>query len=338
VEVHRLFGEQAEVLGRSRKTLGDLRANVRSLAHSLGPISQVARAIRRSRADIVHTNSLKTHVLGGIAARLCGRPLIWDVRDILPPGPARRMLLAVARLTRPHVVAMSQAVADFLGPAGCPTTVVHGGRSPEHFVRGEPGPGLREELGLGPDDLVIVVVARLTPWKGHMVLLDAFRAIHREHPRARLLIVGAPTFWETGYEAELRERAEELGCGEAVRWLGFREDIPELLALSDLMVLPSDTEPFGIAIVEAMIAGKPVVVCDTGGPREIVVEGGTGLVVPTWQVGPLADAIDALLSDPVRARRMGEAGRARALEHFDIRQGVRRIEELYVRLVDGRKR
>jgi glycosyltransferase involved in cell wall biosynthesis len=69
-----------------------------------------------------------------------------------------------------------------------------------------------------------------------------------------------------------------------------------------------------------------------------VVEGGTGLVVPTWQVGPLADAIDALLSDPVRARRMGEAGRARALEHFDIRQGVRRIEELYVRLVDGRKR
>jgi glycosyltransferase involved in cell wall biosynthesis len=193
-------------------------------------------------------------------------------------------------------------------------------------------------LGLGPDDLVIVVVARLTPWKGHMVLLDAFRAVHREHPRARLLVVGAPTFWETSYETTLRERAEELGCGEAVRWLGFREDIPQLLALSHLMALPSASEPFGIAIVEAMIAGKPVVVCDTGGPREIVVDGETGLVVPTWQVGPLADAIDALLSDPVRARRMGEAGRARALEHFDIRQGVRRIEELYVRLVDGRKR
>jgi glycosyltransferase involved in cell wall biosynthesis len=338
VEVHRLFGEQPEVLARSRETLGDLWPNLRSLGHSLGPVGQVWRAIRRSRADVVHTNSLKTHVLGGVAARLCGRPLIWDVRDILPPGPARRMLLAVARLTRPHLVAMSQAVADSLRPAGCATTVVHGGRSPEHFVRCEPAPELREELGLSPEDLVIAVVARLTPWKGHMVLLDAFRAVHREHPRARLLVVGAPTFWDPGYEATLRERAAELGCGEAVRWLGFREDIPQLLALSDLMVLPSDTEPFGIVIVEGMIAGKPVVVCDTGGPPEIVADDETGLVVPTWQVGPLADAICALLSDPARARRMGEAGRARALQHFDIRQGVRRIEELYGRLVNGRKR
>lgn len=333
VEIHRVFDSNYELLQRSRDTLGKAGANFRSGLESVRPIARIAGVLRRSRVDIVHTNSLKTHVLAGMAARLCGRPLIWDVRDILEPGPARRLLVAQARLVRPHIVAMSQAVADFLSPAHCDTTVVHGGRSPEHFVRCEPSDALRQELGLTPDNEVMVVIARLTPWKGHMVLLDAFRAVHRERPQARLLVVGAPTFWESSYEDELRERTVDLGCADAVRWLGFRDDIPEILALCDLMVLPSQTEPFGIVVVEAMIAGKPVVVCDTGGPPEIVVNGETGLVVPTWQVGPLADALVALLSDPARARRLGEAGRERAVSHFDIRHAVRQIEAVYDRLL-----
>jgi glycosyltransferase involved in cell wall biosynthesis len=298
----------------------------------------MARTPRRHRVDLVHTNSLKTHILGGLAARLARLPLVWDVRDILEPGPARRLLVRVARLTRPHIVAMSGAVAEFLEPAHCATTVVHGGRSPEHFVQADPSPRLREELALTEGDEVITVVARLTPWKGHMVLLDAFRAVHVERPRARLLVVGAPTFWEETYRHDLQERAEALGCAEAIRWLGFRDDIPQLLALSDVMVLPSFNEPFGIVIVEAMIAGKPVVVCDSGGPPEIVLDGVTGLIVPTRKVGPLADALVELLSDPERSREMGEQGRRRALEHFDSRASVRRIEGLYDEIMAGKKR
>lgn len=329
IEIVRLFSESEELLERSRDTLGQVRSNLRSLRASVAPVRRVARILRQHRVDIVHTNSLKTHVLGGLAARLARKPLVWDVRDILDPGPARNLLVRLARLTRPHIVAMSAAVARFLEPAHCPTTVVHGGRSPDHFVQAEPSPDLRAELGLTETDEVITVIARLTPWKGHMVLLDAFRAVHAERPQARLLVVGAPTFWEETYLHELQERAAELGCGEAVRWLGFRDDIPALLALSDLMVLPSYSEPFGIVIVEAMIAGKPVIVCDTGGPPEIVADGLTGLVVATQKVGPLADAMAALLSDPERARRMGEAGRRRALERFDVRVGVREIEKIY---------
>jgi glycosyltransferase involved in cell wall biosynthesis len=329
VATHRVFAGDPEVLQRSRDTLGRFTADLRSLLGSVDPVRKLTRALGQSGADIVHTNSLKAHVLGGVAAWLTRRPLIWDVRDILDPGPARRFLLGLARLTRPHIVAMSQAVADHLAPAGCPTTVVHGGRSPEHFARCQPSSTLRGELGLGPGSEVIAVVARLTPWKGHMVLLDAFAAVHRERPQARLLVVGAPTFWESTYENRLRERAAELGCADAVRWLGFRDDIPQLLALSDLMVLPSRNEPFGIVIVEAMIAAKPVVVCDSGGPPEIVVHGETGLVVPTWEVGPLADAVCTLLDDPALARRMGEAGRERAVRHFDVREAVRQIEDIY---------
>lgn len=338
VEVVRPFSESEELLERSRETLGQVRSNLRSFRASVAPVRRLARELRRHDVDIVHTNSLKTHVLGGLAARMTGKPLVWDVRDILDPGPACRLLLRIARLTRPHIVAMSAAVAEFLKSAHCDTTVVHGGRSPEHFVKAEPSSRLRAELGLAEGDEVITVIARLTPWKGHMVLLDAFRAVHAERPQARLLVVGSPTFWEETYLHELQERAEELGCAEAVRWLGFRSDIPELLALSDMMVLPSFKEPFGIVVVEAMIAAKPVVACDSGGPPEIVEDGVTGLIVPTAKVGPLADAMLELLGDPERARQMGEAGRQRALTHFDIRVGVRKIEQLYEQIMDGRRK
>jgi len=328
-QIIRFFPEKEEVLERSRESLGDARANLRSLWRSLGLAHQLAGLLRRNRVELVHTNSLKTHVLGGLAAWMARKPLIWDVRDILDPGPARNMLLRVARLTRPHIIAMSAAVGRSLEPAHCPTTVVHGGRSPEHFAQVAPSEELRAQLGLTPDNEVIAVIARLTPWKGHMVLLDAFRAAHAERPQARLLVVGAPTFWEESYLGELQQHAAQLGCAEAVRWLGFRDDIPDVLALCDLMVLPSVNEPFGIVIVEAMVAGKPVIANDSGGPPEIVADGVTGLIVQTGQAGPLAEAILKLLSDPERAREMGRRGRERALEHFDIRRSVREIEDLY---------
>jgi len=334
-EIVRFFPESEEILERSRDTLGDSRSNLRSFSRSVGPVRQLARLLKRHRVDIVHTNSLKTHVLGGLAARMARKPLVWDVRDILDPGPARKLLLNVARLTRPHIIAMSAAVGRFLEPAHCATTVVHGGRSPEHFRQVAPSDELRAELGLTPDDEVITVIARLTPWKGHMVLLDAFRAVHVERPQARLVVVGAPTFWEETYLTELQERATDLGCADAIRWTGFRDDIPAILALTDLMVLPSFSEPFGIVIVEAMIAGKPVIVCDTGGPPEIVEDGATGLIVPTGKVGPLADAMVDLLSHPDRAHEMGQRGRERAVAQFDIRHSVRQIEDIYRRIMAG---
>ena len=335
-QIVRFFPESEEILERSRDTLGDSRSNLRSFGRSVGPVRQLARLLKRERVDLVHTNSLKTHVLGGLAARMARKPLIWDVRDILDPGPARRLLLNVARLSRPHIIAMSAAVGRFLEPAHCPTTVVHGGRSPEHFRQVPPSDALRAELGLTPDNEVITVIARLTPWKGHMVLLDAFRAVHVEHPQARLVVVGAPTFWEETYLTELQERAAYLGCAEAIRWTGFRDDIPDILALTDIMVLPSFSEPFGIVIVEAMVAGKPVIVCDSGGPPEIVEDGVTGLIVPTRKVGPLADAIVELLSHPCRAQEMGRRGRERAVEHFDIRRSVRQIEDIYRQIMQRR--
>lgn len=335
VAIHHVFDPDAELFGKSRQSLGRFRNTASSLAMSIKPVRRIARAIRESGADIVHTNSLKAHMLGGMAARLTSRRLIWDVRDILETGAAKRMLLWAAGLCKPHIVAMSGAVAENLSAARRPFTVVHGGRSPEHYVADGSPEAVAAELGLGPEHEKLAVVARLTPWKGHMLLLDAFASIHRERPQARLLVIGDTTFWEESYRDDLKKRAAKIGCADAVLWLGFRDDVATILAMSDMLVLPSFYEPFGIVIVEAMLAGKPVIAMDSGGPPEIVSDGETGIIAKTGSAGHLADAIASLLEDPARLRAMGEAGRQRAITHFDIRQAVRKIETIYEEMMNG---
>lgn len=326
VETHVIFPEGAKVFGHSRDAVGGLGARFTGTVQSVKPISDIRQALIEHQIDIVHTNDLKCHVLGGIAARMARRPLVWDVRDILEPGKARNLLVQVARMTKPHIVAMSGAVSQSLAPARCDTTIVLGARPIAKFRPLSPSHALRTELKLGVEDRVVVVIARLTPWKGHKVLLNAFSQVMRHEPNARLLVIGEPAYWNDSYPDELRQMAEDLRCAEAVRWLGHREDIPELLALAELLVLPSRDEPFGLVLIEAMAAGKPTIATRSAGPVEITVEGNTGLLVEHGNVDELAAAIGQLLADPERARKMGEAGRRRAVEMFDI---PRLVDELY---------
>jgi glycosyltransferase involved in cell wall biosynthesis len=224
-------------------------------------------------------------------------------------------------------------VAESLAEAGCDTTVVLGARPMDKYVPLPPDQKLREAIGLKTGDKVLSVVARLTPWKGHQTLLDAFRRVLDDEPDARLLVIGDAGFWTDDYTADLHRQAEDLGCAEAVYWLGFREDIPQLLALTDVMVLPSKDEPFGIVLVEAMAAGKPVIATRTGGPLDIVTEGVTGLLVEAGDAGQLADAILQLLGDPERAAAMGRAGRKRAEEHFDISRVLTQLYDVYDKML-----
>ena len=315
--------------GQSRDDLGSLWRRASGAAQSLQPVRRIRRALAECRVDIVHTNTLKCHILGGLAARLAGKPLIWDVRDILEAGAARSVLLAVAKRTRPHVVAMSSAVADSLASARCETTVVLGARPLDKYSPDAPDDQLRAAIGIEPTDKVLSVIARLTPWKGHTTLLEAFASVLPQEPAARLLVIGDTGFWESDYRDTLERLAEQLGCADAVRWLGFREDITELLALTDVVVLPSHNEPFGLVLIEAMAANKPVIATNTAGPLEIVASGATGLLVEHGDARQLADAMLELLGDPDRARTMGQAGRKRAEKLFDISRLMQQLYGVY---------
>ncbi len=290
-------------------------------------------ALQRSDAQLVHTNSLKTHFIGGIAARLGRLPLIWHVRDLLAEDEGYHLLRRAARLLRPHIIAISEVVAEQFGGLPADVTVIPNGIPLDKFCPDPPSPQLRSELGLTADDRVLLVVSRLTPWKGHMTLLEAVARLVDSWPRLKLVVVGEVAFWEADYEQQLKQRAAELGLIDHVIWTGLRSDVPELLRLCDIFVLPSVGEPFGRVIIEAMATGRPVVATESGGVPEVVVDGQTGLLVPPEDAQSLAGAIRTLLADGQRAQQMGVNGLARARQLFSADRVAQQVQELYQRIL-----
>ena len=213
--------------------------------------------------------------------------------------------------------------------AGAVTTVVNAVE-----VLPAPPPGrieaLRSELGLSAGQPVAAIIARVAPGKGHADTLDAFAAAARKLPSARLLLVGEGTR-AAGIEADIAAR----GLREKVRTLGFRQDVQDLLGLIDVFVHPSRKEPFGLGVLEAAAAGKPVVAYDDGGIPEIVVDGQTGFLVETGDRSALAAALLRLLEDGALARRMGEAGRERTAQHFRPDDAGARFAEVIMGLKRG---
>ncbi len=304
-------------------------ASARRALGALEPVTGLWREIGGLGPALVHTNSTKMHLVAGMAARLQGLPVVWHMRDLLTEAGARAWLQRAARMVRPHIIAISDAVAAQFEGLGCPVYVVRNGIPLERFTPGPVPQGLRAELGVPEGAPVACVVGRLTPWKGHEVLLRAWPAVQQRMPDARLIVVGEVAFWDDSYGLQLRALADELGIAGSVCWAGFREDVADVLRLSDLLVLPSIDEPFGRVIIEAMSVGLPVVATASGGVPEIVVDGETGLLVPPGEPEALADAIAAVFADEAGARAMGEAGRSRALEHFDVRRVARQVQAIY---------
>lgn len=186
------------------------------------------------------------------------------------------------------------------------------------------GGDVREEFGLGGDTRLLVTPARLEQEKGHQTLFEAFSRVLALHSNVFLLLAGTGTL-----AGVLREQAHEFGIDTHVRFLGQRTDVPRLLAQGTLCVLPSYEEPFGLALLEAMAVGVPVVACDAGGPRDIVADGETGLLVPARNPVAMADAIIAILANSNRAYEMGIAGQRRVQDYFSARRMAEQTLHVY---------
>ena len=330
-----VFNPQSGVFRPQRDNIGKtLVANLGNMLRAARPVAASWHALRRYRPALVHTNTLKCHLVVGAAARLCRIPLIWHLRDIVREPGARALLRRAAGLLKPTIIAVSQAVAAQVADLGLPVRVIYNGVPLEDFSPGPPPPGLRESLGLPPRARPIVIVARLTPWKGHQALLRAMPLVLARQPDARLLVVGTIAFWSEGYLEELQNLASQLGISHAVVWTGHRKDVPDLLRLAEVFVLPSKDEPFGRAIVEAMATGKPVVAGRAGGVPEVCPDGETGYLVDPESPQEIAEAILAMLSDPTRARQMGERGHIRARELFDAKTTAAHVQSLYEEILE----
>lgn len=308
------------------------------LARSLSPVAQ-ARALwalvallRAERPDLVHAHMPISGFLARLAARLAGVPMVaYTCHGFLfnQPGPLARRAAALAmewiggRLTDIYLTVSTEEAADARRLRIARRAVsVGNGRDPAIFY---PDPvqraRIRAELGVPQDRVVVVCVSRLVRHKGYPELLAAMREVDAE-----LWVVGNRLPSDHG--EDLEPAFESAGLGQRLRRLGYRDDVAAVLAASDIFALPSHFEGLPMSIIEAMLTGLPVVATDVRGPREQVMHGQTGLLVAPRQVPPLSRALRHLAADPALRARMGQAGRARALELYDEGRVVARTLDL----------
>ena len=317
----------------------------RLAAKAVGSVRALARLIRREGVDLVCTNVQGGHLYGALAARRSAKPLVTYMRDIPQGSFSTRLLPWIGARFSDRIVGTSHAVTRFFdenprygGTLAAKTRVVFNGIDLEAVSPLPPDGAVLEEFGLQEAGPVIALVGRLQPLKGQKELLQALPRVLQALPGTRLLLVGEAFAYESEYAEALRRLTGELGLAEAVVFTGQRRDVPEVLSACDIVVSASWHEAFGRTVVEAMAMGKPVVATRSGGPEDIVVDGETGLLVPVKDPEALGDALVRLWADPVRARRMGEKGRERALQHFDIRRTVEGAEGVFDEVLEERAR
>jgi glycosyltransferase involved in cell wall biosynthesis len=324
-------GISVEVLALNESTR-DLRRDAVRLAGSapaaalqtLAYSARLARRLRALRPDLVHSNSLKSGIYGGIAARAAGVPLLWHLRDrvaedYLPPAAVRLMRVAIAGLAD-GVVANSASTLQTL-PARARE---HGLVIPDSV---EVQPRRRSADG-EPGTVTFGMLGRIAPWKGQDLFLRAFAAAFPDGPE-RAVLVGEPMFGEQGYERELHALAAQLGLDGRVEFRGFREDVWSELARFDVLVHASVIpEPFGQVVIEGMAAGLAVLASDEGGPADVIDDGRTGRLFGSRDAGSLAAAMQALGDDPAERSRLGEAARG-AASVYDPRVLGARLERAY---------
>jgi glycosyltransferase involved in cell wall biosynthesis len=313
------MADVARQLSRHRVRPGRL-----PVAGAVGSALHVLRLtleLRRLRPDLVHTNTLKAALYGGLAARAARVPVIWHVRDrvaedYLPP-PTVRLVRALARRLPDGIIANSRATLDCLQVRGVPTAVI-----PSVVYPHQPTVATRRQGG----GLRVGMVGRLAPWKGQDVFLAAFARSFTAGGPERAVLVGAALFGEEDYEAGLRRQAAELGIADRLEMTGFRDDVAAELAGLDVLVHASVIpEPFGQAVVEGMAAGLPVVATEGGGPAEVITDGVDGLLVPAGDTGALAEVLRRLSGDPELRASLGTAAkqRARVYEPLPITRKVK---------------
>ena len=313
--------ERASELGIEARTLP--MANDLDLAAVL----RLKRELRALGADLVHMHTGRSTWLGGLAAWRAGIPAVTTRRMDRRVKRGWRTGLIYRSLVR-RAVAISPQVAELLREGGVPEErilMIADAVDPARLRPAVPRARTRGELGAGDDEVVLLTLSALVPRKGIDVLLDALHRLRDESGARRVL-------WIAGDGPErgaLERRARELGLADAVRFLGRREDAPELLAACDVFVLPSRREGLGVASLEAMAAGRPVVASRVGGLGFSVVDERTGLLVPPDDAEALAAAVRRLSAERALRERLAQAGPERVAEGFLAEQMVAAHEQLY---------
>lgn len=282
----------------------------------------LAAHARAVGARLFVANTVRAAFYTTLAARLTGIPFVWHMRDfwLSEEQPkfvwADRLGKTILGAAACCIIANSHSTAAHL-PCPRKVVVVHNGIDTTRYTPQMDGRPFRQQHAIPTAAPLVGVVGRLRPWKGQARFLRMAASIARARPDAWFAIVGGTILdADHSYGQKLQRMVIELGLAERVVFTGQLDDVRPALAAMDVFVHPGDPEPFGLATVEAMAMGKPVVAFSHGALPEIVEEGVGGLLAPPGDEEALAQAVLALLSDEGRRAAMGQAGRTHVERAF----------------------
>ena len=335
-------------MGRELSSGGDLAAFLK-----------IFRLVRDERPEIIHTHTAKAGTLGRLAA------IAYNALQRLQFSKSKVIVIhtfhghvlkgyfgklktrlfiliekVLARFTD-RIITLSEGLRDEFVGMGIASRekieVIPLGLELERFVKSGARKGMfKKSLGLPEDCLVVGLVGRLVPIKGHKFFLEAARSVIASRSGksgaqpVRFVVVG-----DGELRTELEEYARRLGISGQVIFTGFRSDLPEIYADTDIVVLSSLNEGTPVSLIEAMTSGKPVVATRVGGVPDLVADGAAGILVPAGDSGALADAVAKLVENPELRARMGEDGRNAVFPKYDIGNLVKRLDLLYGTLIGG---
>jgi glycosyltransferase involved in cell wall biosynthesis len=342
--------------GYWKQPIKKLSVRVRSLNCSgykdiPGGVARLRRVIAGSSPDLIHTHLFTANIIGRIAGRLSGVPVISSIHNpeyeaeaaAGASGSVRRKI-AFARIVDKltawagcaRMIAVSRYIKEStvsrLGfPASKIDVVYNPVDIPAIIQEGKGREAVRESLGLSDDGFFLLNLGRLSPQKGFIDAVQAMPAILSSIPNARLISVGAQA--DVEYRSRVVELIDSLSLSDAVLLAGERRDVPDLLNACDVFVFPSHFEGLGIALAEAMVTGRACVTSDIAPMTEFVRHDVNGLLIPPGDLSSLAKAIVELAENPGRRDALGQAARKTALELFQPEAAAEKLTAIYLSTV-----
>ena len=300
-------------------------------------IRKLVDFLKREKIDIVHTHMYKANIPGRIAALLARVPVIIANEHNIDnwKSPSQFYIDRILANFTSKIIVVSDAVRKFYIEKGIPAdkiTTIYNGIEINKFKKGIDIKTKKKELGIPLSHFVVGTVGRIELQKGHKYLIDAAFIVKKKIPKVKFLIVGGGSL-----KAKLKRYAKEKGLEKEVIFTGKRKDIPEILSVMDVFLLPSLREGFSIALLEAMASGKGVVVTNVGSNSEIVSDGENGFIIPTNNSDILAVRIIEILKNQELRNKIGENSQKK-VEDFSIDRMLKETVELYKETLNSYKR
>lgn len=303
--------------------------------YDLGFLRRLVSLIKRRNISLVHAHEFTMNVYGAIAAKISRIPMLGTIHGKGYIADERRRLQALNLSLRlcSRMIVVSRDLRNFIVETLKPRRadklmVLYNGIDLAKYAPGHDCQRIRSALSLSDGAVVGATVGSLFPVKGLNHMLEAVRMVSVAEPSFKLIVAG-----DGGEETSLRQSAKSLGLDDTVKFLGFRGDVPELLAAADIYVCSSISEGLSLAILEAMATGKPIVATNVGGNRELVDDGETGFLVPPGNPVALAEKMMLLLKDKGLRESMGRGGRLKAEKYFSLEKMIENYQHLYAELL-----